>query len=369
MDSRKKITSTLKDVANAAGVSLGTASKVMAGADGVSDARRQQVWEAARQLGYRRNSLAAELRSSRSTSIGFVVPDLTNSFFIELLCVVEDHALASGYRLLLAHAQEDPEREAERIRFVLSRQVAGMIIIPCHGYAHAIDELRECDVPLVMADRVDDTFPANTVTTDSRRAARDGTEHLIALGHKRITFIVNALDLVNSRERADGYLAAMKRAGLTRHARIVVCGMTDTESHTVTLGLLAERERPTALFTGANVATLGALRAIRDAELRLPEDISLLSFDDAPWMSVLHPRISSIHQPVDAVGGAIWQLLHKQLQGEAAEPVHLRMRADLRVRESTAPPRRSTEKEGSAETLPAQQNAGRGRRRATLADH
>jgi LacI family transcriptional regulator len=345
LDSRKKPASTLKDVASAAGVSLGTASKVLAGADGVSEARRLQVWDAARKLGYRRNSLAAELRSNRSTSIGFVVPDLTNSFFIELLCVVEDHALASGYRLLLAHAQENPAREAERIRFVLSRQVAGMIIIPCHGYEHAIEELRACDVPLVMADRVDDTFPANTVTTDSRRAARDGTQHLIALGHKRVTFIVNALDLVNSRERADGYLDAMKRAGLTRHARIVVCGMTDTESHAATLGLLAERDRPTALFTGANVATLGALRAIRDAELDLPGDISLLSFDDAPWMSVLHPRISSIHQPVDAVGRAIWQLLHKQLQGETSEPVHLRMKADLLVRESTAPPPRTSSKE------------------------
>jgi LacI family transcriptional regulator len=137
----------------------------------------------------------------------------------------------------------------------------------------------------------------------------------------------------------------MKRAGLARHARVVVCGMTDTESHAATLGLLSERERPTALFTGANVATLGALRAIRDAELRLPDDISLLSFDDAPWMSVLHPRISSIHQPVEAVGRAIWQLLHKQLQGESSEPVHLRMKADLRVRESTAPPSKTMTRE------------------------
>jgi LacI family transcriptional regulator len=359
LDSRKKPASTLKDVASAAGVSLGTASKVLAGADGVSEARRRQVWDAARKLGYRRNSLAAELRSNRSTSIGFVVPDLTNSFFIELLCVVEDHALESGYRLLLAHAQEDPAREAERIRFVLSRQVAGMIIIPCHGYEHAIEELRACDVPLVMADRVDDTFPANTVTTDSRRAARDGTQHLVALGHTRITFIVNALDLVNSRERADGYLDAMKRAGLTRHARIVACGMTDTESHAATLELLAEDDRPTALFTGANVATLGALRAIRDAELDLPGDISLLSFDDAPWMSVLHPRISSIHQPVDAVGRAIWQLLHRQLQGDTSEPVHLRMKADLLVRESTAPPPGTRSKE----TVAAHPDAARTERK------
>jgi len=339
MDDRKKSASTLKDVANAAGVSLGTASKVLAGAANVSEARQRQVWEAARKLGYRRNSLAAELRSCRSTSIGFVVPDLTNSFFIELVCALEDHALESGYRLILAHAQEDPEREAERIRFVLSRQVAGMIIIPCHGYEHAISELRECDVPLVMADRVDNSFPANTVTTDSHRAAMDGTAHLIALGHRRITFIVNALDLVNSRERAQGYQDAMERAGLAQYANVVVCGMSDTESHATTLGVLAARERPTALFTGANVATLGALRAIRDAGLQLPDDISLLSFDEAPWMSVLRPGISSIRQPAEAIARGIWHLLHKQLLGETSEIVHLRMRADLRVRDSTGPVR------------------------------
>ncbi len=332
---RKKTTSTLKDVANAAGVSLGTASKVLAGAPNVSETRRRLVWEAARRLGYRRNALAADLRRNRPTSIGLVVPDLRNSFFIELVCALEDHAEKAGYRLVLAHAQEDPAREAERIRFVLSRQVAGMILIPCHGYQHAVDELRECDVPLVMADRVDDSFPANTVTTDSRRAAIDGTRHLIALGHRRIAFLVNALDLVNSRERADGYVEAMRGAGLEQYARVIVCRMTDGESHAATLSLLSERERPTALFTSANVAALGALRAIRDAELRVPDDISLLSFDDAPWMSVLRPSISSIHQPVEAIGQAIWNLLHKQLNGESSEVVHLRMNADLRLREST----------------------------------
>ena len=211
-----------------------------------------------------------------------------------------------------------------------------MIIIPCHGYEHAFEEVRQCNVPLVMADRVDYGIPANTVTTDSRRAACAGTEHLIALGHTRITFLVNALDLVNSRERADGYLDAMRKAGLEQHARVVVCGMTDGESHAATLGLLSRRDRPTALFTGANVATLGALHAIHDTQLRFPEDISLPSFDDAPWMSVLRPGISSIHQPVEAIGRSIWQLLNKQLEGETGEVAHLRMKADLRVRESTA---------------------------------
>jgi LacI family transcriptional regulator len=212
-----------------------------------------------------------------------------------------------------------------------------MIIIPCRGYDHAIDEVRECHVPLVMADRVDETFPANTVTTDSRGASASGTEHLLALGHERIAFLVNTLDLVNSRERADGYIDAMRRAGRAAYVQVVECGMTVAEIHASTLDVLSGAVRPTALFAGGNVTTLGALRAIRDADLRLPEDISLLSFDDAPWMSVLRPYLSSIRQPVDAIGHAIWQLMLRLLHGERGEPVHLTFKADLLVRESTAP--------------------------------
>ncbi|HZZ02775.1 LacI family DNA-binding transcriptional regulator [Paraburkholderia sp.] len=326
---------TLRDVADAAEVSVGTASKVLSGAPGVSATRAQRVWEAARSIGYRRNGIAADLRSGRPTSIGFVLPDLTNSFFIDIARALEDHALENGYRLLMAHANEDPERELERIRFVMSRQVAGMIIIPCSGYLHAIEEARECNVPLVMADRVDDTFPANTVTTNSRGASADGTAHLIELGHKRITFLVNTLELVNSRDRADGYADAMRRAHLDRYIKVVECGMTATQIHAATLEVLSGSVRPTALFAAGNVTTLGALRAIRDADLRLPEDISLLSFDDAPWMSVLRPHLSSIRQPVEAIGHAIWQLMLKLLNGEQNELVHLNFKAELLVREST----------------------------------
>ncbi|SIT37705.1 Alanine racemase [Paraburkholderia piptadeniae] len=333
----ERLLPTLRDVANAAEVSVGTASKVLSGVPGVSEARAQRVWDAARRLGYRRNGIAADLRRGRPSSIGFVLPDLTNQFFVDIARALENRALEHGYRLIMAHADEDPEREMERIRFVMSRQVAGMIIIPCRGYEHAIEEVRECNVPLVMADRVDDSFPADTVTTDSHAASFDGTEHLIALGHKRIAFLVNTLELVNSRERADGYIDAMKRAGLDAHIRVVECGMTAAEIHASTLEVLSNAVRPTALFAGGNVTTLGALRAIRDADLRLPEDISLLSFDDAPWMSVLRPYLSSIRQPVEAIGHAIWQLMLKLLNGERNAPVHLSFKAELLVRESTAP--------------------------------
>lgn len=334
---------TLREVADAAGVSIGTASKVLSGQVGVSARRREGVHAAARRLGYRPNAIAADLRRSRSTSIGLVIPDLLNSFFIELVHALEKAAAADGYFLVLAHADEDPRIEMDRIRFVLSRQVAGMILIPCQGYDHALAELRQCKVPVVMADRVNDDFPASTVTTDSAQAACMGTRYLLAQGHRRVTFAVNTLDFVNSRARVDGYLQAMREAGLQDEARILVCGTSAAQAHPVLLEMLREPQRPTALFTSANVLTLAALRAIADADLQLPADLSLLSFDDAPWMSVLKPRISAIRQPVEAISQAIWQLMRASLNATDPVPVsHLSFQAELLPRETTAPPAPAT---------------------------
>lgn len=341
MSDRPPAKVTLREVADAAGVSIGTASKVLSGQSGVSARRREGVHAAARRLGYRPNTIAADLRRSRSMSIGLVIPDLRNSFFIELVHALEKAAAADGYFLVLAHADEDPRIEMERIRFVLSRQVAGMILIPCQGYDHAMQELQQCNVPVVMADRVNDSFPASTVTTDSVHAAYMGTQYLLAQGHRRVVFAVNTLDFMNSRARADGYLRAMHEAGLQAEARVLVCGKSAAQAHPVLLDVLLKPHRPTALFASANVLTLAALRAIADADLQLPADVSLLSFDDAPWMSVLKPRISAIRQPVEAISHAIWQLMRASLNATDPEPIsHLSFKAELLPRETTtAPPR------------------------------
>ncbi|MCP3724541.1 LacI family transcriptional regulator [Paraburkholderia sp. CNPSo 3272] len=338
---------TLREVAEAAGVSVGTASKVLSGSSDVSAHRAQSVREAAQRLGYRRNSLAADLRRSRPKSIGFVLPDLTNAFFVDLARLLENEALKNGYRLILAHADEDPERELERIRFVLSRQIAGMIVIPCRGFGQATNEIRAAGVPLVMADRVDETFPEHTITIDSYRAAYEGTQHLLALGHRRIAFLANTLELVNSKARADGYADAMREADLSQEVDVVRCGMTAEEIHVTTLRALHRSRRPTALFAGGNVTTLGALRAMRDADLRIPEDLSLLSFDDAPWMSVLRPCLTTIRQPVEDIGHSIWQLMWALINDEQRDTVHLKLKAELQVRESTAPPAHSSAPPGS----------------------
>lgn len=325
---------TLRDVAVAAGVSLGTASKVMAGRPGVSARRIESVRAAAHTLGYRHNGIAADLRRNRTNSIGLVIPDLRNSFFVELIHALEGFASADGYFLVLGHANENPTIEMERIRFVLSRRVAGMILLPCQGHDHALEELRQCHVPVVMADRVNDRMPANTVATDSVHAAYIGTQHLLSLGHRRIAFAANTLDLTNTRDRVDGYTRAMEDAGLV--AQLILCGTDNEHAHPVLLEALLKTDRPSALFTSGTPMTLAALRAIADADLHLPSDVSLLSFDDAPWMSVLSPHISAIRQPVEAISRAIWQLMLSELTGSSDGTLsHLSFKAELRPRQTT----------------------------------
>ncbi|WP_219214151.1 LacI family DNA-binding transcriptional regulator [Variovorax boronicumulans] len=325
---------TLRDVAQAADVSLGTASKVMAGRGGVSARRAESVHAAARALGYRHNGIAADLRRNRSNSIGLVIPDLRNSFFVDLIHALETFASADGYFLVLGHANENPATEMERIRFVLSRRVAGMILLPCQGHDHALAELRQCHVPVVMADRVNDSMPANTVATDSVHAAYTGTQHLLSLGHRRIAFAANTLDLTNTRDRVTGYSRAMEEAGAA--PQLILCGTENDRAHPAMLEALLRPERPSALFTSGTPMTLAALSAIADADLHLPSEVSLLSFDDAPWMSVLSPHISAIRQPVEAISRAIWQLMLAELKGgSAAAPSHLSFKAELRPRQTT----------------------------------
>lgn len=325
---------TLRNVALAAGVSVGTASKVLAGLPGVTPRRMESVQAAARQLGYRPNGIAADLRRNRSNSIGLIIPDLRNSFFVDLVHALEGFASADGYFLVLGHANEDPKIEMERIRFVLSRRVAGMILLPCQGHNHVLEELRQCNVPVVMADRVNESMPANTVATDSVHAALMGTQHLLALGHQRIAFAANTLDLTNTRDRVNGYTHAMQEAGLV--PQVILCGTAEDQAHPALLNALLKPDRPSALFTSGTPMTLAALSAIGDANLRLPSDVSLLSFDDAPWMAVLSPRISAIRQPIETIGRAIWQLMLAELDGSSEGRVsHLSFKAELRPRETT----------------------------------
>lgn len=329
---------TIRDVAEAAGVSTATVSNVLRGTRFVGPDRQKKVRDAIELLGYNPNWLASSLRARRSSVIGIVVPDITNSFFAAVVRRIEELAANSDYRILLADTQEDPDRERERVLALIRRQVDGLIVTPCRDQSETLNDIRKSKIPTVIVDRVQKGTEFDSVCATNFAAANEGCRHLISLGHRKITMLASEPLLRNIAERIQGYRAALGEAGLSESATVVVSGIGSEQARHALLPILARRNRPTAVFAANGFLALGALRAIWEAGLSVPESISLLAFDDCEWMTALRPFVSTLHQPIDEIARDAWSALTDRLEGKRVEPLCRELPCTLMVRESTAPP-------------------------------
>ncbi len=326
---------TIKDVAALAGVAPGTVSNVLTGRKLVAEPLRKAVFDAIATLDYRPNHLASSLRFGKTKTIGIVVPDLTNPFFSGLVKELELRALKSGFQTLLMSSHEEVAEEKERIKALVSRQVDGLIISSSGDSIDPSPNSSINGVPTVLVDRAFTVEGFDTVSADNEQAALTGTQHLIDLGHKRITFLATALGLGNMEERVSGYRKAMAAAGLP-DANVVYGGLTIESCRSALEQELRRADRPTAIFASAYVATLGAAKAIRAVDLAFPNDVSLLGFDDSDWMTVLRPYVSTIEQPLEELSEACWEMLQRRMKKRDSPMAHKRVTCALRARE---PPR------------------------------
>jgi LacI family transcriptional regulator len=327
---------TMRDVAEAAGVSTATVSNVLQGRRFVGPEKQQRVLDAIATLSYSPNRVAASLRSKRSHIIGVVLPDITTSFFSAMFRRIEELAGDSNYQILLAESQEDTRRERERIQALIARQIDGLIVVPCIDKSPGLDEIRQSGIPTIIFDRVAADTDFDSIEVDNIAAAREGTMHLLSLGHRDIVFLASDPGLRNIAERTAGYTLALREAGLGDRARVVVSGDKAIDGERAMEAILREGGRPSAVFTSTHILAMGALRAIWAAGLRIPQSISLLTFDESVWMTALRPFLSVIHQPVEKIAQAIWATMTERLAGRASPPVHLTLRCQLVARESTA---------------------------------
>jgi LacI family transcriptional regulator len=341
--------STMNEVAIAAGVSLGTVSKVFNGNSTVSPDRRERVVAAADRLNYQRNRIAASLRSRQTRTVGIVVPDILNTFYGALVEKLENLASASGYTVMIVTAGEDPVRSCERARMLKENQVDGMIVIPSlDGSERLMSEIGS-GMPCVIADRISAKNPFPSVATDNFDAAYQGAKYLLSLGHRHVVFAANIPRLWNTQERIAGFEQAMRERKIKPNVRIV--GMTVEEARKSIESLLNEKERPTAIFTSNNLVTLGAVSAMHDCNIEVPNEMSFLAFDDFEWLKLLRPAVSAVAQPVDQIGVEAWRLMSHQLNGLRISNPHVRAGGRLIVRQSTgkAPYPRRKAKAGRAE--------------------
>lgn len=331
---------TIKDVAKLSGVSIATVSRTLAEPQKVSEKTREKVMKAVEHTGYVANTLARNFRRRRSNTVVVLVPDIANPFFANIIQGIERIANAHQYRVLLGDTQGDAERERVYAELVSQRQADGVI---CLGrsipfpYRKGRKSLDPDWPPFAMACEYHGEIPVPTVCIDNVAASEEAVAHLLSLGHRRIGFINGPQDSPLCEDRLLGYKRAMRNAGASVKAHWIQSGdFTLASGHTCTQSLLALSERPTALFCANDEMAIGAMQACREAGLGLPEDMSIVGFDDIAFAAYSHPRLTSVHQPRNRIGEQVMTLMLKMLRNEVVEESRIVLAHELVIRDSTA---------------------------------
>ncbi len=328
---------TIQDVARHAGVAPSTVSNVLTGRKFVQPQLKETVLAAIEKMNYKPNFVASSLRKGRTSSVGVIVPDITNPFFSDFVQQVGSIAMQEGMQLLLMNSNELSVSQADLIDTLVARQVDGMIVFLSDENIASGGHSLIRSAPTVLVDRGAELPDFDTVSIDNAGATYAGTWHLIGMGHREITFVATRDSLAHMTQRVDGYRRAMAEAGLGEHANVLYAGVSIEECRHSLQEQVFSRKPPTALFASAYIATLGAIKAARQTGLEIPRDVSLLGFDDSDWMSVLKPTISTVAQPIEAMVETAWRLLMQRID-EPERPVsHIAHKTQMRVRESVVP--------------------------------
>lgn len=355
---RQKSTVTINDVAEAAGVSRATASRVLGRYGSVSDEAAEAVRAAARKVGYRVNTVARSMITGRTNTIGVVLPDVQNSFFVRTLRGASDLARERGYDVLLSNTDEKVELEREAVELMRDRRVDGLLVCPADpGEADYLQPVQEADEYVVLLDRSVGTVDVPCVGIDNRAAGYEATRVLLEAGHRRIAFVsglarefmdralANAPDMSNPLEspsegRAVGHCRALLEAGIAPDPSLLIPTSFTHESVRLAVSkLLDSGDNVTAILTTDSLLTLGALRGIQTSGWSVPEDISLVGFDDADWIMVVEPQITVLEQPAYEIGAMAARLLIDRIDGKPTNGEDILLPTKLIKRHSVGPPR------------------------------
>ena len=331
---------TIYDVAKLAQVSTATVSRALNGTGQIAPATRKAIDDAVEQLGYRPNTIARSLVTKSTQTIAFLLPDITNPFYASLVSGIQQLALKRDHTMLLCTTEGDPERDEQYLRLLRAKQVDGALVdglvLPPDRIARFVEE----GFPIVCLDRDIAAASVPLVQVDNRRGARLATEHLLSLGHDRIAHVSGALDLRISQQRVAGYRKALANAGVTADPRLLAAGdFTEAAGYQATRTLLESDADLTAVFAANDLSAVGALRAITESGRRVPEDVSLVGFDDVPLASFTSPPLTTIHQPAVEIAERATEILIDLTQGRQVPKLRYLLEPKLVVRGSTAPAR------------------------------
>jgi LacI family transcriptional regulator len=330
----------MKDVARLAGVSTSTVSAVINNSVPVSPKRLKKVLDAMAALDYHPDEVARSLKKGRTKAVGVIVPDITNAFYPEVICGVEEAAREHGYAVLLCDSGENPKHESEHLSTLFSRRVDGVLIASCAN-STAYEAIVRRRFPVVFFDRIPSAAGEDTVSTDNIQAGYIAARHLIDLGHERIAMLVGHLGLSPHRDRLEGFRKAMQEANLPIRDEYLIAGQLQVANgFEDSLRILELPTKPTAIMVSNNKLLLGLLQALDERGVSIPKDISVLGFDDYAWNRYFNPSLTAIAQPTYEIGRRAFELLLQIIDKErnlSTSKKQIRLKAELRVRNSTAP--------------------------------
>ncbi|OPX37948.1 MAG: hypothetical protein B1H11_05165 [Desulfobacteraceae bacterium 4484_190.1] len=327
---------TLESIAQAAGVSKATVSLALNGKPGVSPRTRQRILAIARELNYQPNAFAKGLALQRTQTIGVIVPDIGSPFYAELVRGVEAAASQANYYLILYTTAGKPSREEMYFRLLGEQRVDGIIVLTPRGDEALIRHIQAKGFPLVVVDRdIQSADDVVEVIVDNFHGALAAAQHLIGLGYRRIGFINGIPELQASQDRRRGYQVALQEHGIDSRPEWVVEGeFTDAGGYRAMKKLLAADPPIEAVFAASDTMALGAIRAIREQGLRVPQDVAIVGFDDVPLAAQVDPPLTTVRQPISAMGRTACRLLVQLMQGEPVLQRKVVLYTQLVVRQS-----------------------------------
>lgn len=327
---------TIQDVADRAQVSRATVSRVLNNHPNVASDIRSRVQDAMRELDYNPNRAARRLRGNSSDVLGLIIPDIQNPVFVSVARGVEDAAYKHQINVLLCNSDDRADKQQAYLNVMLAERAAGLIIVPTHPRdGRALHDVQKAGVPIVLLDRQVQRFTADTVKADNAQGAQIAVNHLLDLGRQRIAMIGGLQYLTPARERYQGYADALIQAGREVDEALVLNGDFKEESgYRVTRELLALPNPPDAIFAANSLMAMGALRALHEMHVRVPQDMALVSFDDVPWSENLNPPLTVVAQPAYELGVQAVELLRKRFTEPDAPIRTVIMQPKLIIRES-----------------------------------
>lgn len=340
---------TIKDVARKAGVSISTVSRVLNGTAPISQETRERVLRAVDELDFHPNALARGLVTRRSKVVGLLISDITNPFYPEVVCAVEEAAATQGYEVILGNTRYDDERSRKFARTLIERQVDGVIVMTNRITTETLAKLAGSVGPTVVFDIDVDDLAAkgliiDAVLLDFSKTTRIATTYLASLGHSRVGFVSGPCELETALRRKEGFLSGMQQAGLEIDGSLIEEGKFTLESgYEAMERVFARVDRlPTAIVAANDMMALGAMRAIWSRGLSVPEDISVVGVDDIAFAQAFKPALTTVALPRYEIGVEAVRLFIKAMKKSNVrrrKPMKVYLEPTLIVRESTAPPR------------------------------